>query len=721
MGETMEQSTLPQYLYIDWRMPATFDTIILHAQNAKSSAPTLVDVEISKDGENWETIKSDVRLDWKTDSQIAESQVIALDSVQENNLYTRIKIKEANLNAQGRFGLCEVEIGEDIVPMTPEYMPLPDEVDANMKDSLFSTWNLDGDSSSTTEGLGLTCNENNLTYVEGKDGQALQVNGRNQHIYAPLETNDGSQLKCDEDFTLGMWIKPSYTSLSGDEIILAQQTGSQGGRPWLLIYNNNIGTFLGNENTFGNIPLKENEWQYVAVTFHVLDNEKAEIRLYVNGQLDVTKTISYEADSKGNPQLLLGRHKNNEKGFYEGQMDSITLLNKCIQPQDMKALYEANGRVNEAKGQTYDLSKIVELPTIRGNIGELISDSLSMPEEVTAVFDNVYGQSVKVNWNADDLAKIDFTKADVYTVRGTVDLSAYPQTTNTKQLEAEQKIEIVAPVSLTGLSEALQKVNAVDESKYTEESFKAFLTAVQAAQTKQTQLIIGGYPNYSTPERAPAYATQEIVDGTTAELIAAFDLLVEVEEPSVNVTELENLLSKVDQYNKDDYTKESWDQLIAVVEEAQALLDKEGYTQDEIDQMVNKLEKAISSLENNESEITVDTSDLEALLDNVTDLKSRYYTEDSWSYLETVVHEAEDLLEKENLTQDEVDKLTEKLSKAIRSLEVKQPSDDKDDETNDDSVSTAAEDALINWMALFAIATPASAVLLKRKYNKKTH
>ena len=49
----MEKSTLPQYLYIDWRMPATFDTIILHAQNAKSTAPTLVDVEVSEDGETW--------------------------------------------------------------------------------------------------------------------------------------------------------------------------------------------------------------------------------------------------------------------------------------------------------------------------------------------------------------------------------------------------------------------------------------------------------------------------------------------------------------------------------------------------------------------------------------------------------------------------------------------------------------------------------------------
>ena len=34
---------------------------------------------------------------------------------------------------------------------------------------------------------------------------------KSQHIYAPLKVGD-NQLKCDEDFTLSMWINPSKTS-----------------------------------------------------------------------------------------------------------------------------------------------------------------------------------------------------------------------------------------------------------------------------------------------------------------------------------------------------------------------------------------------------------------------------------------------------------------------------------------------------------------------------
>lgn len=674
MGDPMEKSTLPQYLYIDWRMPATFDTIILHAQNAKSTAPTLVDVEVSEDGETWKTIKSDIRLDWKTDTQIAESKTIKLDEIEKENLFARIKIKEANLNAQGKFGLCEVEIGEDIEPMAPEYMPLPEGVDMNMKDSLFSKWNMEDSPSSTTNGLDLRSTDSELVYVDGKDGKALQVDGRQQHIYAPLVVGD-KQLKCDEDFTLGMWINPSKTSLPGSsgQIILAQQTGSQGGRPWLFLYNNTLGTFLGNTNTFGKIPLKVNEWQYVAVTFRVIDkdSQKGEVALYVNGQLDTKAFITYEADSLGNPELLLGRHKNNTGGFYEGAMDSITLLNKTLQPQDIEALYKANGRLEEAKGETYDLSNIVTLPKIEGNVGELSLENLGLPEEVTAVFDDVYAQSVEVNWDVKELESIDFNKDGSYTVHGIVDLSAYPQTTNTKNIKAEQRIEINAPVNLTGLADVLQRINETEESKYTEESFKDFLTAVQAAQTKETQLIIGEYPNYSAPEEAPAYATQEIVDGITNDLNAAFDLLVEIEQPEkVDKAALISVIEKAKAIDVSKYTEESVRFMKEELNYAESILNDEKATQKEVNDAEKRLNTAINQLvEINQPEI-VDKAELKKIIDSVKGIDTTKYTLETAKSFITALDNANKVLANENATQEEVDKATTNLINAYKNLEL---------------------------------------------------
>lgn len=82
-------------------------------------------------------------LERKTDSQVAESQKIVLPKTQKDNLHTRIVIKEANMK-NGQFGLCEVEIGENIEAMEPEYLPLPDAVlnTEAIKNSKFTTWEM---------------------------------------------------------------------------------------------------------------------------------------------------------------------------------------------------------------------------------------------------------------------------------------------------------------------------------------------------------------------------------------------------------------------------------------------------------------------------------------------------------------------------------------------------------------------------------------------------
>lgn len=601
MGKSMQSSVLPQYLYIDWKTPASFDTIILHAQNAASSAPTLVDVEISEDGKNWKTIQSDVALTWATDSQIAEANTIQLDTPVENNLYARLNIKEANLNAQGRFGLCEVEIGEEITPMEPEYLPLPDAVDTNMKESVFTTWTFNDTDVSAT-GMQLTYGAGTTPqYTEGRNGgKALSIDGNNQQIYMPLKDDEGNQLKSDEDFTFAMWIKPDAVSAANDDqIVLAHQTGTSGGRPWLFMYSGTLGTYLGAENTFGKLSLQSGEWQYVAVTFHVTDadQKKGEVTLYVNGQQDTKKVITYEDDSLSNPQLLLGRHKSGSKGYYHGAMADVLLLDKALAPQDMAALYAAEGDVTNVQGETYDLTKVLELPDISGMVNEMTLADVVLPAQVSAVFDKTYVQNVSVTWSDTDLQAIDFSRAAVYTINGTLDLSAYPQTTNTQNIQVQQRVVVKAPVTLAELSAVLEKINALDENEYTPTSVAEFKAAVGHVQTKETQLIIGSYPNLSTPQTVPAYATQEIVDGVTAELNEAFALLVKKESTAVDDSELRDLLAQAQKLSKDDYTADSWDRLAQAMKAASALLESDEFTQSDADSMTAALQKAINALE----------------------------------------------------------------------------------------------------------------------------
>ena len=294
-----------------------------------------------------------------------------------------------------------------------------------------------------------------------------------------------------------------------------------------------------------------------------------------------------------------------------------------------------------------------------------------MPEEVTAVFDDVYAQSVEVNWDVKELESIDFNKDGSYTVHGIVDLSAYPQTTNTKNIKAEQRIEINAPVNLTGLADVLQRINETEESKYTEESFKDFLTAVQAAQTKETQLIIGEYPNYSAPEEAPAYATQEIVDGITNDLNAAFDLLVEIEQPEkVDKAALISVIEKAKAIDVSKYTEESVRFMKEELNYAESILNDEKATQKEVNDAEKRLNTAINQLvEINQPEI-VDKAELKKIIDSVKGIDTTKYTLETAKSFITALDNANKVLANENATQEEVDKATTNLINAYKNLEL---------------------------------------------------
>ena len=583
VGNPIKTSVLPQYLNIEWKTPAVFNTIILHAQNALSTAPTLIDVEVSEDGTKWNPILEDVRLEWKTDSQVAESQKIVLPKTQKDNLHTRIVIKEANMK-NGQFGLCEVEIGENIEAMEPEYLPLPDTIldTEAIKSSEFTTWKME-DSLTSENGMKISMEEGTASYtdsVEG-NGKALKIDGNTQVVKAPLKNSEGQQLKGDEDFTLSMWINPTYVSKktgnSKDQIILAQQTGTSGGRPWMFLYEGTLGTYIGNVNTFGKIKVQKDTWQHVAVTFKVTDKEKkqAEVCLYVNGKADTSATVTYETDSLANPELLLGRHKNMKKGQYQGAMDEITLLKRALTEEEMAALYEADGKVDHISNKIYDATSVTKLPVISGKAGELQQTDLDFAEKISVVFEDLYTEDLPVIWNQEEIDKIDLNKPGTYTIHGILDMSGYQNISNTKNLFAEQQVEIKEQVSLAQLAAVLDRVNAVKQEEYTETSFDKFIAACESVQTQETLLIIGKYPEFSVPETVPEYATQDLVDKMVSDIEKAFDLLVKKDGQSkISTAVLEYALELAKKADTEGVLASVVDKFNAAVESGQALLDR---------------------------------------------------------------------------------------------------------------------------------------------------
>ena len=140
-----------------------------------------------------------------------------------------------------------------------------------------------------------------------------------------------------------------------------------------------------------------------------------------------------------------------------------------------------------------------------------------------------------------------------------------------------------APVVLdySKLEALIDEANALVEDEYTEESWKAMSEVLAGAEA-----LIGNA------------GSQKEIDDMVAALQAAIDALVK-KTPVVELdySKLEEMINSVDKLNKDNYTKESWDEMLKVLEKAKELLkNKNAKSQDEIDNLTLSLDAAIKAL-----------------------------------------------------------------------------------------------------------------------------
>ncbi|MBR6506794.1 MAG: FIVAR domain-containing protein [Clostridia bacterium] len=152
-------------------------------------------------------------------------------------------------------------------------------------------------------------------------------------------------------------------------------------------------------------------------------------------------------------------------------------------------------------------------------------------------------------------------------------------------------------------------------------------------------------------------------------------ITIVVEETPVvlDYSALEVLVKYADSLVEDQYTKESWAAMEAVLADAKALLDnRNAETQQEIDDMVAALQAAIKALKLKEPVVELDYSALVALIEKAKDLVEDEYTEDSWKAMADVLADADALVGNAQ-TQQEIDDMVAALQAAIDALVKKTP------------------------------------------------
>jgi len=89
--------SFPQYLYLDWTSPQTFDTVGLSCDYCQGQGPTDWEVQLSEDGiTNWTTVAEVSDMKWTHNSSAIETKEVRF-AVAQNKKFLRIKINGANL------------------------------------------------------------------------------------------------------------------------------------------------------------------------------------------------------------------------------------------------------------------------------------------------------------------------------------------------------------------------------------------------------------------------------------------------------------------------------------------------------------------------------------------------------------------------------------------------------------------------------------------------
>ena len=132
---------------------------------------------------------------------------------------------------------------------------------------------------------------------------------------------------------------------------------------------------------------------------------------------------------------------------------------------------------------------------------------------------------------------------------------------------------------------------------------------------------------------------------------------------TVDKTELHQVLNEASALVEEDYSRQSWQMLAAVKEQAEAVDNSSQSKQSEVDAASQTLKEAIEAL-------TVDKTELQGLLEIVQHLNSQDYSSASWAILEAAKAQANDVNDNTQAKQGAIDSAYQQLNTALNTLTV---------------------------------------------------
>ena len=307
-------------------------------------------------------------------------------------------------------------------------------------------------------------------------------------------------------------------------------------------------------------------------------------------------------------------------------------------------------------GVTTDLSYIKQAKFKLSEIDNMAG--LIERGELQEFIDKVEGLN-KNDYTADSWSELEIALNEAKAINDNVESTQNEINKAVESLEKafnELKEDTPIIVDKSKLEELYNKVKDTENKNYTEESWTNFIKQLENAKTILEK----------------EDSTQDQVYKAVEGLEKAFNELKENDPIIVDKSKLEELYNKVKDTENNNYTEKSWTNFINELENAKTVLDTEDSTQDQVDKAVESLEKAFNELKENDP-IIVDKSKLEELYNKVKDTENNNYTEKSWDNFINELENAKAILDKEDVTQKEVDKAVKNLENAFNKLKENKP------------------------------------------------
>lgn len=159
-------------------------------------------------------------------------------------------------------------------------------------------------------------------------------------------------------------------------------------------------------------------------------------------------------------------------------------------------------------------------------------------------------------------------------------------------------------------------------------------------------------------------AEREEIKLTGSGAVAPEEEKPDSEKPDIKA--LEELLKTLNNLNPQDYTQESWNALSALMEQASELVKNDKVSQEQINNMITQLNAAKENLQPVSKD--VDTTQLNALLEELKGMDPQIYTQESWNTVVALIEQAEELLKSGTASQEQIDDMLNQLKAAKEKL-----------------------------------------------------